>query len=316
MLGKIQTAFLGSKPVESNQEPEQGVANPDPSYLSDSPDSETQWDSDGNIVQLNVETEAGSPTDNPALDALVARVESLDQRGRDKDRHIGLLEGQVKTLSGLVTQLPQVAGAQPVDKTEGNPPLLDADTQAMFEARFAENPADAVAALVEHVDTRAQNKIAKAREADQTVAANRQRFQDAQQNILSQLERAVVDFGEPAQLLVNEFKQSIEGNESAIGRMLIADNALATTRSGVYSGVGNLVLQLKAAKAQDELAQGDTGALNPPTGPSGVPMTGGVERQVGVPPVVERSPNDRIGDAIVSAGGKGPTDKLRAALLS
>jgi len=259
-----------------------------------------QADQDGQTDEQNGDSE---------LRATVARLsqnfETLNQRLSEKDRYIGQLEGENRTLRTGPAQ--PVAGRQPEREPD---PVLDTATASLFAEKYKENPEEALVALADHLDTRNQARLAAVRQQDQRVQEVASKLQGIERNIVRQVDLALRNYGPAAEEVVGDFVNLVrQGNASAqqygstwLGRELAADRPLAETTGGVYR-----LIELEALRRASEQTGQDE-----PTAATYQPMAGataGVRRPT-APDRTIVSPSDgsgdipvedRIGDAIVDA---------------
>lgn len=271
---------LGNRPIESQTDPEQDA----PQDEQDAP----------NPLQAQVER-------------LQQNFQTLEQRLAAKDRYIGQLEGENRTLRAGPPN--PAAGGAPEPQSEPDP-VLDQDTASLFAEKYKEDPGAAMVALAEHLDRRNQRRVSDELK-DRDSKANQAAYNQAvEQNVLRQVGLALQNYGAAAQQVVGDFVQLVQaGNASAqqfagtwLGQQLGSDLAIAESSQGVYRLIEAEVLRRNAQAANDPEAEApqhtprpaQTGAIARPASPNRnveTPSDGTSE-----PPI-----EDRIGDAIVDA---------------
>lgn len=263
---------------------------------------EPQAEQDGHSDEQNVDQELRA-----TVQRLSQNFEVLNQRLSEKDRYIGQLEGENRTLRTGPAQ--SVAGRQPEKEPD---PVLDNATAALFAEKYKENPEEALVALADHLDTRNQARLAQVRQQDARVQQVASKLQGIERNIIRQVDLAIRNYGPAAEAVVGDFVDLVRrGNASAqeygstwLGRELAADRPLAETTGGVYRLIELAALRNAAAQTGGEVTEPQ--AYRQPA--AGAAATG--IRRPTAPNRTIVSPSDgsgeipledRIGDAIVEA---------------
>lgn len=270
------------------------------------PDTQSDQDGQSNEQDSNSQLQA-------TVDGLVQRFDNMQGRMAEKDRYIGQLEGETRTLRAALPMA--AAGGEPNQTPD---PVLDDVTAGLFAEKYKEDPAAALVALSEHLDQRSQTRMAAENQQRDQAAHVASQLQGIERNILRQVDLAISNYGPAANAVVNDFLDLVRrGNASPhefgqtwLGRELAADKPLAETTGGVHRLIELEVIRRNQGNTPTETAEevivprtSQSTGISRPTAPS---------RQIATPSdgSDEVPIEDRIGNAIVDSA-RGDDAELR-----
>ena len=268
-------------------------------YLFDESPQEPQTDTpeDGPIHSQN---------DFSELQATVGRLtKDMETRLSDKDQYIGRLEREAQLRQ--VGQYGPTAGGEPQVDPD---PVLDTDTAALFAEKYEKNPAEALTALAEHLDTRSKRRVDERSMQDQQVRQATARLQAIEANVLRQVDLAVRNLGPAATDLVGDFLNIYRGGQGTsqqyaqtwLGSQISGDTSLGESTQGVYR-----LIELETYKRQATAPEAAQEIYEQPTQApqsQGIARPAAPSRNVSDPSVGTEdtvSVEDRIGNAILAA---------------
>jgi hypothetical protein len=190
---------------------------------------------------------------------LVSRLDTVEGRVNEKDRYIGQLQGENRTLREGAAPQPSAGGAPQADPV----PVLDNETAELFAQKYADNPVAALSAVADHIYSRSTEKIDQVNAVRDQEARNAQLAAAVERNILRQVDLAVNQYGDQAQAIVGDFIDlARQGNASPeqyantwLGRTLMEDQALAQSTQGIARTIELEVLKRGATTDPEPTAQ-------------------------------------------------------------
>lgn len=264
--------------------------------INKGPEIQTQEPEESAEAVVPTDTRAGSDQSDVGVDP--SRLDKLEQRFNDAQQHIGVLEGENKSLREILTQSPALqGGGEPADEAEPDP-LNDPEIVDIYKRAYGDDSVHAEANLLmlkqmyKHLD----QKYSGQNVAVEQDLENQRRMQAVQQNIFSGFQHAAATYGEPAEVLIRQYIQS-SGQEGPLAEAIQANQYAVGSPQSVSDTVARLVWH--TGQTQTEQPEGQ-----PPNNPASRPTRSRTSTNTND----ELTPTQQAAKAIVAH--KGVTDSL------